>query len=122
MPTIPKLLTLGGVAIEQSRFLVLGGGVTGRSVASTLTKMGALVSIYDENENSEFDFPRVSLSEMATIDWAAAVVSPGWKPSHPVIADLRNREITLLNEIDIAWEIKQQVAPNQKCLAITGTN
>jgi len=122
MPIIPKLLTLGGVAIDQAQLLVLGGGVTGRSVASTLTKMGALVSIYDESESSEFDSPRVSLSELATIDWAAAVISPGWKPSHPVIADLRNREVTLLNEIDIAWEIKQQVAPNQKWLAITGTN
>jgi UDP-N-acetylmuramoylalanine--D-glutamate ligase len=62
------------------------------------------------------------LSELATIDWAAAVISPGWKPSHPVIADLRNREVTLLNEIDIAWEIKQEVAPSQKWLAVTGTN
>ena len=122
MPIIPKQITLGGVAIEQAQLLVLGGGVTGRSVASTLSKMGALVSIYDENEGSEFDFPRISIAELATIDWAAAVVSPGWKPSHSVIADLRNREITLLNEIDIAWEMKQQVAPNQKWLAITGTN
>ena len=35
---------------------------------------------------------------------------------------MRNREIPLLNEIDLAWEIKQQVAPEQKWLAVTGTN
>jgi len=122
MPIFPKLLNLGGVAIDQAQILVLGGGVTGRSVASTLAKMGALVSVYDEIESLEFDFLRVSLSELETIDWDAAVISPGWRPSHPVIADLRNREVKLLNEIDIAWEIKQQFAPNQKWLAITGTN
>jgi UDP-N-acetylmuramoylalanine--D-glutamate ligase len=102
--------------------LVLGSGVTGRSVAQVLSNMGAEVSIYDENESSTFDFPRVTINELANVNWAAAVVSPGWRPVHPVIADLRNREIPLLNEIDIAWEIKQQVAPEQKWLAITGTN
>ena len=117
-----KVTTLCGVALAQARLLVLGGGVTGRSVAQVLSNLGAEVSIYDENENSEFEFPRVTLNELSNINWVAAVVSPGWRPSHPVIADLRNREIPLLNEIDLAWEIKQQVAPEQKWLAVTGTN
>ena len=122
MAITPTLTSLGGVAISDAPILVLGGGVTGKSVAQTLANMGARVSIYDENENSEFDFPSVNLSEQAEINWAAVVISPGWRPNHPVIAELRNREIPLLNEIDIAWEIKQQVAPGQKWLAITGTN
>ena len=120
--SLSKVSTLGGVAIAQARLLVLGGGVTGRSVAQVLSNLGAEVSIYDENESSTFEFPRVSLNEVSNINWAAAVVSPGWRPGHPAIADLRNREITLLNEIDIAWEIKQQLAPGQKWLAVTGTN
>ena len=120
--SLSKVSTLGGVAIAQARLLVLGGGVTGRSVAQVLSNLGAEVSIYDENESSTFEFPRVKLNEVSNINWAAAVVSPGWRPGHPVIADLRNREITLLNEIDIAWEIKQQLAPGQKWLAVTGTN
>ena len=122
MAITPTISTLSGVAIAHAQMLVLGGGVTGRSVAQVLSNMGAEVSIYDENESSTFDFPRVTLNELANTNWAAAVVSPGWRPVHPVIADLRNREIPLLNEIDIAWEIKQQVAPEQKWLAITGTN
>ena len=122
MAITPTISTLSGVAIVHAQMLVLGGGVTGRSVAQVLSNMGAEVSIYDENESSTFDFPRVTLNELANTNWAAAVVSPGWRPVHPVIADLRNREIPLLNEIDIAWEIKQQVAPEQKWLAITGTN
>ncbi|NBV66803.1 MAG: hypothetical protein EBR75_07035 [Actinobacteria bacterium] len=123
-PLVPlsQVTTLGGVAIAHAQMLVLGGGVTGRSVAQVLSKMGAEVSVYDESESSEFDFQRVTLQDISSTNWAAAVVSPGWRPSHPVIADLRNREIPLLNEIDLAWEIKQQVAPGQRWLAVTGTN
>jgi len=122
MSITPQLSTVGGVAIAHAQLLVLGGGITGRSVAQVLSNMGAEVSIYDENESSSFEFARVTLNELSNINWAAAVVSPGWRPSHPVIADLRNREILLLNEIDLAWQIKQQVAPEQKWLAVTGTN
>jgi UDP-N-acetylmuramoylalanine--D-glutamate ligase len=122
MSITPSLTTLGGVTIAHARVLVLGGGVTGRSVAQVLSNMGAEISIYDENEISEFDFQRATLDEVSTINWSAAVISPGWRPNHPIIADLRNREISLLNEIDLAWEIKQKVAPGQKWLAVTGTN
>jgi|694.fasta_scaffold42137_5 UDP-N-acetylmuramoylalanine--D-glutamate ligase len=122
MSITPQLSTVGGIAIAHAQLLVLGGGVTGRSVAQVLSNMGAEVSIFDENESSSFEFARVTINELSNINWAAAVVSPGWRPSHPVIADLRNREIPLLNEIDLAWEIKQQVAPEQKWLAVTGTN
>ena len=122
MSITPTLTTLGGVTLADARVLVLGGGVTGRSVAKVLSNMGAEISVYDENESSEFDFNRVTLGEVSDTNWAASVISPGWSPNHPIIADLRNREIPLLNEIDLAWEIKQQVAPGQKWLAITGTN
>jgi len=122
MSITPTLTTLGGVTVAHARVLVLGGGVTGRSVAQVLSNMGAEISVYDENESSEFNFHRATLNDVSNINWAAAIVSPGWRPSHPIIADLRNREIPLLNEIDLAWEIKQQVAPGQKWLAVTGTN
>ena len=122
MSITPTLTTLGGLSVAHARVLVLGGGVTGRSVAQVLSNMGAEISVYDENESSEFEFHRATLNDVSNINWAAAVVSPGWRPSHPIIADLRNREIPLLNEIDLAWEIKQQVAPEQKWLAVTGTN
>lgn len=122
MAITPKLATLGGVVIDQAKVLVLGGGVTGSSVAQALSKLGADIYIYDENPNSDFDFPLISKAELSNINWTAAVISPGWRPSHPVIAELRSADIRLLNEIDIAWEIKQQVAPDQKWIAITGTN
>jgi UDP-N-acetylmuramoylalanine--D-glutamate ligase len=117
-----EIETLSGVPIAHAQILVLGGGVTGRSVAKVLSSLGAEVSIYDESESTVFELPRVTINELSNVNWAAAVVSPGWRPVHPVISDLRNREIPLLNEIDVAWEIKQQLAPEQKWLAVTGTN
>ena len=97
MSITPQLSTVGGIAIAHAQLLVLGGGVTGCSVAQVLSNMGAEVSIYDEDVSSTFEFPRVTVNELSSINWAAAVVSPGWRPSHPVITDLRNREIPLLN-------------------------
>ena len=122
MSITPKITSICGIAIAHAEIVVLGGGVTGRSVAKVLTELGANVSIFDEGENSEFSFPRVSSSELESTNWTAAVISPGWRPTHPVITKLRNREVALLNEIDIAWDLKQQTVPNQKWLAITGTN
>lgn len=122
MTITPNLTAIGGVTISDKPVLVLGAGITGLSVARTLSAIGAKVSIFDEGNNTSLDFPNISEAEITTTAWAAAVVSPGWRPTHPVISKLREIGIALLNEIDIAWEIKQQIAPDQKWLAITGTN
>ena len=58
------MTTLGGVTIARARVLVLGGGVTGRSVAQVLSNMGAEISVFDENEISEIDFQRATLSDL----------------------------------------------------------
>ena len=118
----PNLTAIGGVTISDKPVLVLGAGITGLSVARALSAIGAKVSIFDEGDNKSLDFPIISEAEITSTAWAAAVVSPGWRPTHPVITKLREIGVALLNEIDIAWEIKQQIAPDQKWLAVTGTN
>jgi UDP-N-acetylmuramoylalanine--D-glutamate ligase len=122
MTITPNLTTIGGITISDKSFLVLGAGVTGLSVARTLSALGAKVSIFDEGEKKSSEFPIASVAELTSIKWVAAVISPGWRPTHPVISKLRELGVKLLNEVDIAWEIKQQIAPDQKWLAITGTN
>jgi UDP-N-acetylmuramoylalanine-D-glutamate ligase len=71
MSITPTLTTLGGVTLAHARVLVLGGGVTGRSVAQVLSNMGAEISVYDESESSEFDFHRVTLNEVSNINWSS---------------------------------------------------
>ena len=55
-------------------------------------------------------------------EWESVVVSPGWKPSHPLIRKLDGAGVAITNEIDLAWKIKQEEAPHQRWFALTGTN
>jgi len=52
----------------------------------------------------------------------AAVISPGWRQDHPLVVQILNSSLELLNEIDIAWKLRTARAPGQKWIAVTGTN
>lgn len=121
-PLLLEVKKIASLDISGSKFLLLGGGVTGSAVADVLSAMGCDLYLYEENNSAEIPATRVSAEQLIATNWDAAIISPGWLPSHPIIAELRNREILLLNEIDLAWELKSQVAPEQKWIAITGTN
>ena len=107
---------------ESKRVLVLGAGVTGNAVAKILTAHGARVDLVDENVNATSVFAVLDLDSIKLTDYSTVVVSPGWKRNHPLILKAIEVGIELLNEIDIAWRIAQEISPNQKWLALTGTN
>jgi UDP-N-acetylmuramoylalanine--D-glutamate ligase len=109
--------------IDGARVLILGGGVTGAAVARILRSRGADLSIFDEKETpGGKSFGYVSLESASIAPWTFAVVSPGWRTDHPFISDLRARDIPIVSEIDLAWQLRKEVAPSQKWLGITGTN
>ena len=97
--------------------LVLGTGVTGTSVARFLQASGAKVTLTDDNSENAVKPDQVDLSS-----FDAVVVSPGWRQDHPLVAQILNSPIELLNEIDIAWNLRSARAPHQKWIALTGTN
>lgn len=97
--------------------LVLGAGVTGKSVARFLDSRGASVTLVDDNADGAIKPDDVKLE-----DFDAVVVSPGWRQDHPLVLQILNSSIELLNEIDIAWHLRGEKAPHQKWLALTGTN
>jgi UDP-N-acetylmuramoylalanine--D-glutamate ligase len=103
--------------LTDKRLLILGAGVTGMSVARSLTARGSSVTIADD-----FSKDGVKTEEINLENFDAVVVSPGWKLDHPLLKKVLVSEIEVLNEIDLAWQIKLEVAPHQKWLAITGTN
>lgn len=105
--------------IQDQKILVLGSGVTGKSVARVLAHKGAKVAIADDRVIAEADFPTFLSSEIDPQQWDSAVVSPGWRESHPLIQALRKAGKVLHNEIDIAWNLKPE---SQKWFALTGTN
>lgn len=100
--------------------LILGGGVTGSAVAKVIEELGASVKVADENPMD--GFLRHPIDDLTNLDFDLAVVSPGWKPNHPLIRAIQDADIELTNEIDIAWELKKVHRPSQRWVAITGTN
>jgi UDP-N-acetylmuramoylalanine--D-glutamate ligase len=101
----------------DQRFLILGAGVTGSAVASSLRSRGGLVTITDDNAQ---DAQRPETINLANFD--AVVISPGWRQDHPLVVQVLSSNLHILNEIDLAWQIRSELAPRQKWLALTGTN
>ena len=102
---------------SHKNILVLGAGVTGNSVARFLKSQGAQVTLTDDNADGAIKPQDVDLE---TFD--AAVISPGWRQNHPLVVKILNSSLGLLNEIDIAWNLRSMRAPGQKWIAVTGTN
>ena len=101
----------------DQRFLILGAGVTGSAVAKALKSRGGLVTITDDNSDVAVKPESVDLS-----DFDAVVISPGWRQDHPLVKKVLASKLQILNEIDLAWQIRTEVSPGQKWLALTGTN
>lgn len=102
------------------KVLVLGGGVTGSAVAKIMEEVGATVKVADEKPLP--DFVAHPIDDYSNLDFDFAIVSPGWKPDHPLVRALLSRGIKVTNEIDLAWHFKKLHMPGQKWVAITGTN
>jgi UDP-N-acetylmuramoylalanine--D-glutamate ligase len=111
----PKMSFVSELAGKKS--LVIGAGVTGQAVDKALKKFGAISYLFDEKTNLNLNFIDKIPKE---IDFA--VVSPGWQADHPVLLNLKNLGIEIISEVDFAWKIKEVIAPNQKWVALTGTN
>lgn len=108
--------------LARAKVLIIGGGVTGTSVAEVLEKLGSEISIVDEDASLLAD-PRFVNAELALgKNWDLAIISPGWRPNHPLLNQLKTKGIQLLSEIDLAWHLKNEIRPTQKWLGVTGTN
>jgi UDP-N-acetylmuramoylalanine--D-glutamate ligase len=101
----------------HKKILVLGAGVTGTSVARFLQASGAKVTLTDDNSENAVKPDQVDLT-----NFDAVVISPGWRQDHPLVSQILSSPVELLNEIDIAWNLRSVRAPHQKWVALTGTN
>lgn len=107
---------------QGQKILIAGGGVTGASIATFLSSRGAEVVIADEDTKLLSKFPILRPETVVVKDFSAVVVSPGWNEDHLLVREAKSAGIEILNEIDIAWNLAQEIAPHQKWLALTGTN
>ena len=108
--------------LAQAKVLIIGGGVTGNSVADVLQGLGSEIFLFDDNEALFADPRFISMEHAISEDWSLVIVSPGWREDHPLIAQLRNRGVKLMSEVDLAWLLRTELRPSQIWLAVTGTN
>jgi len=100
---------------------VIGGGVTGKAIVDFLQSRGAEFDLFDEKVVQISG--RTSFTEIKDPHrYGIAVVSPGWRMDHSLIEQLRAARVEIISEIDLAWLLKTEVAPDQKWIALTGTN
>ena len=105
------------IQFADRRFLILGAGVTGLAVAASLKSRGGFVTIADD---VSLDAIKPEVIDLADFD--AVVISPGWRQDHPLVVKALASNLQLVNEIDLAWQIRSEISPGQKWLALTGTN
>jgi UDP-N-acetylmuramoylalanine--D-glutamate ligase len=125
---MPSGLFLDMSFLEQlpSRSIaVVGAGVTGAAMIRFLKDKGVTPVLLDEKTISvEGISSTTDLNSFGekyrNID--LAIVSPGWKKSNPLILHLEKIGTEIISEIDFAWRVKNEVAPHQKWISLTGTN
>lgn len=110
-------MSLDSIDVDSLRGLeivIVGAGVTGRALRDFAISHGANVSMVDDRA----DGAARSLPERCEL----AIISPGWRPDHPIIDEIKARDIPFMSEIDFAWEMKRQIAPEQRWISLSGTN
>ncbi len=100
---------------------VLGGGVTGAAIISFLQSRGVAFDLYDEkNTVTRGANAHAALRDPAK--YGLAIVSPGWRRDHAMVRALEAASVRVISEIDLAWLVKCEIAPDQRWIALTGTN
>ena len=110
------------INLTGSSALILGAGVTGVAVAKSLSVKGAVVEFADDHVSDVSGYTVLKPDQITVTNYDFIVVSPGWKESHPLIAQAIAANIRLVNEIDLAWSFRSELVPGQRWIALTGTN
>lgn len=119
------------------RVVVLGLGVTGFSVADTLSELGAKVLVVAKKSDPELeDILDVIGVEHLTGEQASdelptrvlefkpelIVTSPGVKPDHEMLTWAKKNEIDVWVDVDLAWRVRDKNPKIADWLVVTGTN
>ncbi|MBK5238934.1 MAG: UDP-N-acetylmuramoyl-L-alanine--D-glutamate ligase [Actinomycetales bacterium] len=118
------------------RAAVLGLGVTGFAVADTLAELGADVLVVaagaDElrirmcevigvtyvQESSGSPVP----TELVDFSPEVIVVSPGYRPDHPILLWAAQKGVPVWGDIELAWRVRDKVGKPAEWILVTGTN
>jgi UDP-N-acetylmuramoylalanine--D-glutamate ligase len=100
--------------LRTQKIAIVGAGVTGMALYTFLNRRDIEAEVFDEKI--------VGYSTSVNSQYDLVIVSPGWKIDHPIIQELSQNCTEMISEIDFAWRIKEDIAPKQRWVALTGTN
>lgn len=114
------------------RVCVVGLGIAGYSCADALMQLGAQVTVVDQaDEQAQHERAevlghlggRVVLGEGAAVPMESdvVVVSPGIRPTSPLIAPAVSAGVPVWGELELAWRLRRS-AHDAPWLCVTGTN
>jgi UDP-N-acetylmuramoylalanine--D-glutamate ligase len=109
-------------AFTGRRVLVCGYGVAGRSATRALLERGASVAVTSDGPVRALPDTATALGPLDAVPAGTdlLVVSPGYRPAHPLLADAAARDVPVWGEVELAWQLRGPAAA--PWLAITGTN
>ncbi|HWK90737.1 MAG TPA: UDP-N-acetylmuramoyl-L-alanine--D-glutamate ligase [Luteimicrobium sp.] len=105
--------------------LVAGLGVSGRAAAEVLAARGASVVTVDARAD-DADVHDAEGASLAGVD--LVVVSPGWRPDHPLLVRAQEAGVPVWGEVELAWRLRvprdhgDGAGTPAPWLAVTGTN
>lgn len=118
---------------EELTFGVFGLGKSGLAAVETLLELGAKVYGYDSRsaddlreltqnygEKIQFLLENTGLDALEKLDYA--VISPGITPHAPSWKALKNQQIPIWSEVELAWQIQRFLRKEIAWLVVTGTN
>lgn len=118
------------------RVVVLGLGVSGFSAADTLAELGADVLVVAHRPDDERSriLPLIGVQLVAVDDEARVppaleshdpelvIVSPGYRPDHPLIEWALGRSCAVWGDVELAWRVRDKFGTAAEWILITGTN
>lgn len=138
LPTRERVLALSSWHDDwnELRVAVLGLGVTGFSVADTLVELGSRVRVIygapdpdrerlldvigserycDDNSDGQ-------LTDLRVFDPELVIVSPGYRPDHPLTDWASSNGIVVWGDIELGWRLRDKTSRIADWICITGTN
>lgn len=118
------------------RVAVLGLGVTGFSVADTLVELGSRVRVIygspDPDREQLLDVigserycdddSAGQLTDLRVFDPNLVIVSPGYRPDHPLTTWAAAQGVTVWGDIELGWRLRDKTSRVADWICVTGTN
>lgn len=120
-----------GPLTDGARVLVVGAGVTGRSVLAALRPLGVHAELTDDDEAA---LGRLAGEGTACVpaaeaaarvgDYAVVVTSPGVPPGEPVLVAAATAGVPVWGDVELAWRLDRsgRFGRPRRWLVVTGTN